>query len=249
MAISSTEQIIIRGNFMDYIVSYTFVGQTTGGGSVSLVSQTFSTLILDITADATIQNYDLVLTDGDGNTFSHTVVSDNIVVYTPQVAGAGVELWSVPAAANNDVVVTDGGFLCENNTGDGWNEHAYFGGAFNAPTKAIIQFDIVELNDASNAYCHIKLNGDNSTARSGSPRIYVSAGTTATIYNNGGGSNADTFAEGDQIKIELTTTTMETFINGNSIQSHTGVYDIANFFVTFIGYRVFKVENIKVITQ
>lgn len=248
MSISDTVRVEVKGSFMDYMDSYSFLG-ANGDGSVAFVSSTFSTLLLDVTTSAVIQDYVLTITDLAGTDYTHTISAQNINVYTPSDTGTGLELWTIGTGANNQVSVGNGVVTAQDTTGNGWNEHAYFGGVFNATSQLIVEFTVNRLNSASNAYGHIRFNNTNTASTAGNPRIYISLGSTTQIFNAVGGSVTTTSSVDDAYKVVFTSTTMETFKNGDSIQSHTGSYNINTLYFNFTAYRVLELTNIKIITD
>ncbi len=246
---SDTETITISGTFCDYITSQSFVGMSDGGGSINFVSKSFSTYVVSVTTTGVVQDYDLILTDASGTTFSFVVSAQNINVYTPNTAAngaTGLELWN---QIESGMTVSNGGFAAENSGGNGWNEACHFGGAFNATSILIVEFAVSRLDAASNAYGHIRMNNTTNTSTTGNPRMYISVGSTTRIFNSAGGVTSTTTAVGDNYKIVYTPTSMETFKNGNSIQTHIGTYNINTMFFKVTAYRVLACSDIKIITD
>lgn len=241
---SQTFQQKFFGTFMDAITNVSVTGQTDSAGvTATIVSKSFNEIIIEITVNAVIQTYNLILSNNQSS-FSTTFITENFTQVIPSLTGSGNSLWIKPNVTNNDCVLTTGGFEAENNNGDGWNDHAYFG-TFTSATKLAFEFDILELQDASNAYCFIRFNNTNNASTSGNPRVYAQNGSTFLGYASNGSQFLNTqISEGDNIEVIFTPTTMEIFKNGQSLGINNGTYNLNGIYMNFTAYRVFKIENI-----
>ena len=216
-------------------------------GSNTVNSVTFvdaHTLVVNITAGNVAGKYDLTL-----YTVSELVLVDaisvlDITIVIPKLTGSAQETW-IKSGSSNGCILTTGGYEAENTSGDGWNEYAYFGG-FTSASKIMYAFDVTRLNGASNAYGHIKFDTPHSTGTSGNPQIYISGGNSLAVYDPDGTSTTYGVAVNDKIRVELTPTSYTIYKNDAVLHSWSGAVDLTDIYMTFVSYRVLKIENIKV---
>ncbi|MDB0603204.1 hypothetical protein PL373_19135 [Tenacibaculum maritimum] len=240
---NKTTEIIVKGSFLDFIngANVSAINQT--GISVSIVSKSFSELVLELTTNTDLQAYTIDLKNPNGQTYTVNLEAKNISIYTPKPSGTAPSLW-VKSGSNNSTVVTTGGYEAENSGGNGWNEHAYFG-SFTSSSRLEFSFKVDRLQGASNAYCFIRTDNQNNASTGGNPRVYISNGTTFNVYAPNGSSIGNTqIAVDDVIDVVLEVNKYEVFKNGVSIGIYNGAVNLTNIFMTFTGYRVAKLSNI-----
>lgn len=244
VAISSTSQIIINGEFLDYVSKVSFSAPNASGAEISIASNTFDELTLDLITNVEVQNYEITIEAPNRQQEVFTIGASDIQFYTPITSGTGPELWR-KTGSNNASVVLEGGYQAENTGGNGWNEHAYFG-PFTSSQKLEFSFTVDRLSGASTAHCMIKMNSQNNADSTGDPRVYV-AGSTIQIYAPGGSRLATpAISVGDVIDVVLLPNKYEVFKNGVSVAVYNGSVGLTNIFMNFTSYRVFQASNINV---
>ncbi|MDB0602180.1 hypothetical protein PL373_13680 [Tenacibaculum maritimum] len=240
---NKTSQVIIKGSFLDFVDSVNMTAPNQTGTSISIISKSFDQLVVELTTNSDVQQYQLTLKSPSNQEETILIDSANISIYTPNTTGKAPELW-VKTGSSNNTVVTTGGYEAENSGGNGWNEHAYFG-AFTSSSRLEFSFKVDRLQGASNAYCFIRTNNQNNASTSGNPRVYISNGASFLVYAPNGSSLTNTqIAVGDMIDIVLEPNKYEVFKNGVSIGVYNGTVNLTNVYMTFTGYRVAKLSNI-----
>ena len=245
---SSTVDINVKGIFLDQIYDASAV-LVSGAGVLTINSVTvvsYEEININVTTDGNIGDYDLTILGTCGNITLPTISVLNITIVIPTTTGSAPELWVQNGAVNNDAVVGTGTFVAEGGNGDGWNEHAYFG-TFTSASRIDFSMDVDVLNTTSNAYCYVRFTTSNVVGTTGNPRIYIQAGGTLIAYNSAGAATTvGTITVGDNIRVSLTPTNMEVFVNNSSVYNGAGAYTLTNIYTTFTGYRVFGASNIQV---
>ncbi|WP_440881396.1 hypothetical protein [Tenacibaculum sp. C7A-26P2] len=241
--INKTSQVIIKGSFLDFINSVNVTTANQTGVSVNIISKTFDELILELTTNEDLQTYIINLKSPSNQQHTISVDAKNISIYIPTLTGVTPELW-VKLGSNNNTILTTGGYEAENSGGNGWNEHAYFGG-LTSSSRLEFSFKVERLQGASNAYCYIRTNNQNNVSTGGNPRVYIQNGNTFYVYApNGGNIGTTQISVDDVIDIVLEPNKYEVFKNGVSIGVYNGTVNLTNVYMTFTGYRVAKLSNI-----
>ena len=242
---SETTKIIINGEFLDQVENILVTSIGSGVGVISnIINIGHTTLEFDFTVDATTDTYTLTLEGVCGDFILNPIQALPVVIIIPDTIGSAPELW-VQTGGSNTAIVTAGGFEAQDSTGNGWNEHAYFG-AVTSTSQVDFEMTIDRLNGVSSAFGYVRFNSTNTPSTTGNPRIYIQGGNSLTAYNSlGSQTSIGSILDGDTIKVTFTPTTMQVFKNNVSIYIDTGVYNLTNMFVTFTSFRVLKVIDIK----
>lgn len=240
---NSTTSIEIEGEFLDQINGANLIG-TIGNSSVSnLQILSHRKITLDVISDSIPDTYTLELKGICGDVSVNNIQVLSITTTIPDNNVSSPALWR-KSNSNNNVTLGLGLFESQNSTGNGWNDHAYFG-PFNSNSRIDYEFTVDRLNGNSNAYCFIRFNSSTNPSTSGNPRLYISNGNTLYVYNNSGSQSTHTLSQNDVIKISFTINSMEVIKNGTSIYFDNQGYNLNNMFATFTAYRVFRATNIK----
>lgn len=244
---NSTTTIIVKGEFLDQVENIQVTPTGSGVGTISNLTYIGHTeLQFDLTVDATVDTYSILLEGVCNDTSLSDVQSLPITVVIPDSTGFAPELW-VQSGGNNQSTVSLGTFEAQNSGGNGWNEHAYFG-SVTSTSQINFEMTLDRLTGASSAYGFIRFNNTNNPSTGGNPKIYIENANTLLVYNSTGSStNLGFVSTGDKIEVRFTPTTMEVFKNNVSIYTHTGSYNLTNMFVTFTAYRVLRATNIKLL--
>ena len=252
LAADALTEVRIQGFFLDQFDDIV-ITRTSGTGSLTLASIDNSNpfeLVFEIQSGIDIGVYSFELLGICENYIISDFQVKNLTLIIPKVVSPPtnpnplIDEWTKPTVVNNDVVLGTGTFEAEG-SGDGWNDHAYFGGV-TSNSQIDFSMKIDGLNDGGTAYCFIKFNNTNNVSTSGNPRLYIFNGSTIRWYSStgvDGGQNA--IQEDDLIRMSITPTSAELFINGVSVYSDYNSYNLTNLFVTFTAYRALSASNIK----
>ena len=245
--INSTFTEVIKGKFMDAINSIEISAPNMDGVSANISRNSYEELELNISTNELIQSYSIVLKRGIEVVKTFTFNTANLILIIPSPNGTSESLWRQPnpVPSNNVCDLTFGKFQSEQNNGNGWNDHAYYGGFSGNFNKIVHEFKV---DISTNAYCHIRFNSTTNPSTSGGPRIYQSNGNNLLIYNQLGSTiGSTTIAVGDIIRVEFTPTTMEVFKNNNQVLINQGNYITAMIgsYVNFTSYRFSTFSEIK----
>lgn len=234
-------EVTFTGMFLDFISDV----EISDSQQISIISKSFNQVIISITTNSIVQENTITFNYPTGSR-DFTFNTANIQSIVPSPTGTGESLWTqpTPLPANNEVTLTLGKFEAEQDNGEGWNNHAYYGNFQGSFTK--ITHEFTTKND-TNAFCYIKFNNTNTVGTGGNPRIYISSATNLQVFSSTGTqiSNTQIVAD-DTIRVEFTSTTMSVFVNGVLIVTNTGNYNLAmqNSYVTFTSFRFTILENI-----
>jgi len=235
---NDTFNVTISGEFLDSVYDVQISALDNTGVDITEVSKSFSEITLEVTTNNIPQQYDIIISSTSGVSILpfDTVTLVQII---PTIDGSGASLWQqpTPLPSNNEVTLGDGRFEAEQNNGEGWNNHAFYGNFTGAFTKIVHEF---VTNNDTNAYCYIRFNNTTNVGTAGNPRIYISNATSLQVFSDTGASISSTaVANGDLITVEFTSTTMEVFVNGEPRVQSTGNYTNAmqGSYVTFTSFR------------
>lgn len=242
VSVSSTNEITIRGDFLDYLQSATVSAGDETGVSASIISATFSELVLELVVNSVEQFYTVNL-NAPNQTIPLLIEASDFQTVIPTTTGSAPNLW-VKTGNNNAAVVGTGTFRAENNTGDGWNEHAYFG-PLTSSSRIEVEMTIDFLNGNSNAYCFTSFSSLNAPSTGGQPRIYVFNGVGMQVYSpTGQQQTLPNVAVGDIIQVVLEPNKMEVFVNGQSRYTFNGTVQMNNVYVNYTAFRIMGYTNI-----
>jgi len=245
LGFNTTTDVIVKGSFLDQITSITSASQNgTGTLTVNNFSiDSYDQLTINITTDSTVDNHILTLVGNCGEVELTEISVLSITVVTPDVSGTAPELWVKSGGGNNSVLGL-GTFEAEDTSGNGWNEHAYFGSVSSA-TRLDFNMTLDRLSGNSSAYCFIRFNTTNNPSTTGNPRLYIQNSNTLTFYDSSGNqSSLGTVSVNDTVKVSLTNSSAEVFVNGTSVYNDVKTYNLNNIYVTFTAYRTFAASDI-----
>lgn len=244
--INSTVKIKIKGSFLDYLNDFNLSASNETGVSLNVISQNFDEIIFEVTLNSEEQTYILTLSRED-QIFTFDFEGKDLILIEPSLNGSGQSLWVKGTGVDNGTILTDGQFQAEQNNGQGWNEHAYYGNFTGIINTIEHEFTV---GVASNAFCYIRFNNTNNPSTAGNPRIYQVSGNQLRIYSSTGTQIATTtLAVGDIIKVIFTETSMEVLKNSNSVILNVGDYSssLAGSYVNFTAFRFSTFTDIKTI--
>jgi len=245
LGFNTTIDVIVKGSFLDQITSITSASQNgTGTLTVNNFSiDSYDQLTVNITTDSNVDSYVLTLVGNCGEVELTEISVLSITAITPNVSGTAPDLW-VKSGGNNNSVLGLGTFEAEDSNGNGWNEHAYFGPA-SSTARLDFNMTLDRLSGNSSAYCFIRFNTANNPSTVGNPRLYVQNSNTLTFYDSSGNqSSLGTVSVNDIVKVSLTTSSAEVFVNGISVYNDAETYNLNNIYVTFTAYRTFAASDI-----
>ena len=252
IAANDTTTVVIKGQYLSQFDSVTLT-KTSGNGSIQINNFNYSNdleISFDVVADAQLGTWDFLLNGSCEDELISDFEVKNLSVIVPEVITPPTtpnpleNEWQRSSASNNNAVLGTGTFQAQSG-GNGWNEHGYFGGVTSL-SQIDFMMDLTTLNIGGSAYCYVKLGQNTNPSTSGNPRLYLWNGANLRWYKNNGSYNQDyAVQEGDQIRVSLTPTSSKIFINGEEVESESGVYNLTNLFATFTAYRGLLAENIK----
>lgn len=239
--VNETFVVSFKGVFLDFISSVSI----NDNQSISILNKKYDVIDVEILTNSTLQQNTITFTYPTG-TKVFTFETKNIESIIPNINTTGESLWRQPSPlpSNNEVTLSQGRFQSEQNNGEGWNNHAYYGNFTGTFTK--ISHEFITRN-STNAYCYINFSDQINAATNNIPRIYISNGSTLQYYNTSGSFGGSTsLQENDIITVDFTSTTMQVSINGEQVYTHSGNYSRAmqNSYVNFVSYRFSILEDI-----
>lgn len=240
---NSTFEIDVTGEFLDQINNIS-VTSLLGKGTVSINSfQSIGhkSLIINCTASNDVGFYELELEGICSNLTLPLIEVLDISTIVP--SNVGNSNW-IKLGNNNNVTTSTGTFESQDSNGNGWNDHAAFGG-ISSSKKIKFSMKIDKLFGASSAYCFIRFDGSNNPSTIGNPRIYINNGSSFYVYNSLEEQTVlPTLKVADIINIDITPTEFSIILNGTEIYNHLGTYNLNNIYATFTAYRTIKLSEI-----
>lgn len=240
--LNKVTKITVVGSFLDYIKGIEVVGIDDEKGIVENIDYNFGQLSFDLTV-TTSQIYTITF-ESIQHTTQKSIIGIDATIIIPNVDVLAPALWVKSITSNNSSSVSEGSFSGDDSSGNGWNDHAYFG-PLSSNAKLDFEFTIDRLQGASTAYCYIRFNTTNNPTTSGQPKVYIHSGNTIAMTDVGGNQTSTSVVVGDKIKIKFTTISMIILKNGVEIMSHTGTYNLTNIYMTLTAYRVLRLIDIK----
>lgn len=247
--ISTPQRVTVKGSFLDYVETASFNSNDSNGISVSIVSKTFDTLELDVVVSSINQDININLTS-PSETKSFVIPVKNQRVIIPSNSGTGESLWKRGTTSGNQAVTGTGTFEAQNNGGNGWNEHAYYGTFTNPITEIQHEFTITRLNGNSDAYVYIHFD-QTAVATSGNvlPRLSIFQGGNNNDFTNINGNNIalPNLFDGDNVKVIINATSFVVIVNNQVVSEDNNDYSsiLNNVNLSFTAFRVFAISNLK----
>lgn len=248
-SLTTPQRVVVNGSFLDYVNSVSFSANSTTGISVSLISSSFNKIELDVVCSSVLQDINITLTTPkESKNIVVSVKQQRVII--PSNSGTGESLWKRGSTNGNQAITGTGTFEAENNGGNGWNEHAYYGPFSGTVTEIQHEFVISRLNAASNAYVYIHLD-NTSTATSGNvlPRFQSFQGGSDNDFINIQGNTIalPVFQDGDKIGIKINALSAQIILNDVVVLTDSGDYSsvLSNVNLSFTAFRVFSITDLK----